>query len=202
MFPETIETDRLRLERLTHEDLFDLYEHAKVGAPAINEITEYVTWSPHRSPGETREAIEGTIEEYEEGTGVTYVVRPAEGESHAGEFGGMTGLSIDWDRRTGTLGLWLREPLWGQGYSGERAGALMNPAFSRLDLDLVSVSHHPDNDQSKRAIEKYVERHGGRREGLLRNNLVYQDGTVVDEIRYTVSQAEYRESVEPGAESS
>jgi len=68
-------------------------------------------------------------------------------------------------------------------------------AFSRLDLDLVAVSHHPDNDQSERAIEKYVERFGGRREGLFRNHLTYQDGTVVDEVRYSVSQAEYREAV-------
>jgi RimJ/RimL family protein N-acetyltransferase len=195
MFPEAIETDRLRLERLTHDDLFALYEHAKVGAPAIEAITEYVTWSPHRSPGETRAVIESTIEEYESGTGVTYVVRPAAGEPHEGEFGGMTGLTIDWDRRTATLGLWLREPLWGRGYSGERAAALMDLAFSRLDLDLVAVSHHPDNDQSERAIEKYVERFGGRREGLFRNHLTCQDGTVVDEVRYSVSQAEYREAV-------
>jgi len=195
MFPEEVTTDRLRLTRLTQEDLFDLYEHANVGAPAIDEITEYVTWSPHRSLKETRDAIEGTIEEYEADEGVTYVVRPREGDPHEGEFGGMTGLSIDWDRRTATLGLWLREPLWGRGYSGERADALMDLAFSRLDLDLVSVSHHPDNEASKRAIERYIEAHGGRREGLLRNELVFHDGTVADEVRYTVSQAEYREAV-------
>jgi RimJ/RimL family protein N-acetyltransferase len=64
-----------------------------------------------------------------------------------------------------------------------------------MDLDLVAVSHHPDNDQTKRAIEKYVERFGGRREGLFRNHLTCQDGTVVDEVRYSVSQAEYREAV-------
>jgi RimJ/RimL family protein N-acetyltransferase len=195
MFPEEIETDRLRLERLTHDDCFALYEHAKRGAPAIEEITEYVTWSPHRSLGETRGVIEGTIEEYEAGEGVTYAIRPIEGEPLAGEFAGLTGLAVDWEKRTATLGLWLREPLWGRGYSGERAGALMDLAFSRLDLDLVAVAHYPDNGKSKRAIEKYVERYGGRQEGLFRNNIVYADGTVVDEVRYTVSQTEYREAV-------
>jgi hypothetical protein len=63
------------------------------------------------------------------------------------------------------------------------------------DLDLVAVAHYPDNGKSKRAIEKYVERYGGRQEGLFRNNIVYADGTVVDEVRYTVSQTEYREAV-------
>ncbi|PSP64129.1 hypothetical protein BRC77_04680 [Halobacteriales archaeon QH_8_64_26] len=48
---------------------------------------------------------------------------------------------------------------------------------------------------SIRAIEKHIEHHGGRREGLFRNDIVYRDGTVVDEVRYTVSQAEYREAI-------
>lgn len=194
VFPEEIETDRLYLTRLTHEDVFDLYEHAKVGAPAIEEITEYVTWSPHDSLGETRETIKGMIEEYEGGEGVTYAVRPGEGEPQEGEFGGMTGLTIDWEKRTAVPGLWLRKALWGRGYSGERAAALMELAFDRLDIDLVAVSHHPDNGKSKRAIERYIEAHGGHWEGVFRNHLVYHDGTVVDEVRYSVSQAEYREA--------
>lgn len=61
--------------------------------------------------------------------------------------------------------------------------------FGRLDLDLVTVSHHPENDQSARAIKKYV----GRREGLLRNHLVFEDDTVVDMVRYSIAQEEFRQ---------
>jgi ribosomal-protein-alanine N-acetyltransferase len=191
MFPDEIETDRLRLERLTIDDLFDFYEYSKVDAPDIDEITRHVTWSPHQSLNETREFIEIVEKNWDDRNEAAYVIRPRDEEENADELGGVTGLDIDWDRRTGTLGLWLRKPLWGRGYSGERAAALMALAFERLDLDLVSVSHHPDNEQSERAVQKYIEAHGGRREGLLRNYLVYQDGTVVDEVRYSVSQEEY-----------
>lgn len=192
MFPETIETERLLLERLTMEHLFECYEHASVNAPHIEEITRHLTWSPHRSLKESRAFIESQQDNWEAGEGATYVVFPRETEENAGEFGGTTGLGIDWSRRMGTLGLWLRKPLWGRGYSGERATALMELAFDRLDLDLVSVSHHPDNDASERAIRKYVEAHGGRREGELRNYLANQDGTVVDVVRYSITQSEYR----------
>lgn len=191
MFPETIETDRLRLERLTMDDLFELYEHSKTDAPDIEEITQYVTWSPHQSLNETREFIEAQEKNWEEREGATYVIRPRKGEDNAGELGGTTGLGIDWDRRTGTLGLWLRKPLWGRSYSGERAAALMDLAFERLDLDLVAVTHDPDNEASERAIQKYIEAHGGRREGVLRNHIVFQDSSVHDEVRYSVSQDEY-----------
>ncbi|UPM43205.1 GNAT family N-acetyltransferase [Halocatena salina] len=192
MFPETIETDRLVLDRLTMEHLFECYEHASVDAPHIEEITRHLNWSPHRSLNETRTFIERQQEVWEDGEGATYVVYPQETEANAGEFGGTTGLGIDWKRRVGTLGLWLRKPLWGRGYSGERADALLELAFERLDLDLVTVSHHPDNDSSQRAIRKYVEAHGGRREGQLRNHLATQDGTVMDVVRYSIAQSEYR----------
>lgn len=194
MFPERIETDRLLLEQLTMDHLFDLYEHVRTGAPNIDEITEYVTWSPHASLKETHEFIEGCENNWENGEGASYVIRPREEEPLTSEIGGMTGLNIDWDRRTGTFGLWLRKPLWGRGYSGERAAALMDLAFPRLDLNLVAVSHHPENEQSGRAVRKYVEGHGGRREGHLRNTIVFQDDTVHDEVRYSVTQEEYREA--------
>lgn len=194
MFPETIESDRLRLERLTMEHLFEFYDHVSIGSPGIEEITQYVTWSPHRSLKETRTFIEEQENQWTEGEGATYVVYLRETEDNAGEFGGITGLSIDWSRRTGTLGLWLRKPLWGRGYSSERAALLMDLAFERLDLDLVAVSHHPDNERSERAIRKYINAHGGRCEGHLRNHLVYQDGTVVDEVRYSITQEEYHAS--------
>lgn len=196
MFPERIETDRLVLEQLTMDDLFELYEHKKVSAPDINEITRYVTWSPDHSLNETREFIERQTEQWNDGKEATYLIRPGKTEDGAGTFAGLTSLSIDWDRRTGTFGTWLRRDFWGRGYSGERAGALLNLAFSRLDLEVVSVGHHPDNKQSERAIQKYVEAHGGQREGHLRNNIAFNDGSVHDEIRYSITQEKYHEATQ------
>lgn len=71
----------------------------------------------------------------------------------------------------------------------------MHLAFERLDLELVAVGHLPGNEGSKRAIEKYVDAHGGRYEGLLRNGLLTADGEPHDMHRYSVSQAEWSEAV-------
>lgn len=196
MFPERIETERLILERVTMDDFFEVYEHANYEAEAIDEITRYVTWSPHRSLKETHDMIAQLEENWESGDGATFAIRPKDSEENAGEFGGMTGIHIDWDCRTGGFGLWLRKPLWGRGYSGERAAALFDLAFERLDLDLIAVSHDPDNEQSGRAIEKYIETHNGQREGHLRKTIAFQDGSVHDEVRYSVTQDEYRMATE------
>ncbi|MFW6318455.1 MAG: GNAT family N-acetyltransferase [Halorubrum sp.] len=195
MFPETIETERLRLEprRPENVDLDACYRICS-SDPGIDEVTEYVTWDPHETKKETLEFLERGRERWEDHEAADYVIRPRDGEEGAGEIAGFGGFGVDWETRTAVLGTWLRKRFWGRRYSGERAAALVEVAFEDLDLDLVAVSHRPDNDNSRRAVERYVDRLGGRREGLLRNHLTFADGSVHDEVRYTIAQEEWREA--------
>ncbi|WP_167837279.1 GNAT family N-acetyltransferase [Halosimplex halophilum] len=200
LFPERVETERLVLEAATTEtvDPLDLYEHVREGAPHVDEVTEYVTWDPHETPRETAEFLELVTDERENDEGATYVVRPKPGEDGAGELAGLSGISVDWDRKTATFGVWFRKRFWGRGYSGERAAALMGVAFDRLDLDAVVVCVHAGNEKSRTAVSRYVEAHGGHHEGLLRNFEVNQDGSVADVHRFTVTAAEYRAATDDG----
>ena len=196
LFPHEMTSERLRYDRLHRDaaDALDLYEHVKTGAPAIDAITEYVTWDPHDHPKETAEWIEECGEAFENDESATYVMRPREGD-RAGEFAGVAGIGVDWDRRRATFGTWLRKPFWGNGYSGERAARLFELAFDRLDLEVVAVAHDPDNEKSRRAIEGYVDRFGGREEGRIRNDVVI-DGEPRDTIRYSVAREEWAERVD------
>ena len=202
LFPSSIETDRLRLEAL-HTDavdadgLFALYAICS-SDPDIEEITEYLTWDPHRTPKETLEFLEYVSEKWDESTGGSYAIYPRSGEDGAGTFAGDAGFSIDWEARTMTLGVWLRKPFWGRGYSGERATAFMELAFEHLDLEAVTVTALEGNDRSKRAISRYTEARGGGCEGRLRNWRV-QDGEPANLYRYSVSRAEYQENQPDGA---
>lgn len=194
LFPHEMESERLRYERLHPDDFdpYELYRYARADHPHSDEITEYVPWDPHDQPNETFEWVQETGEQFESGETATYVLRPKDGE-HEGEFAGLTGLHPDWDRQRAALGIWLRKEFWGQGYSGERAGRLLELAFDRLDLDVVLVSHAPDNEQSKRAIQKYVERYGGQKEGHLRNQIVMGDEPQ-DTVRYTITGEQWEEN--------
>lgn len=55
---------------------------------------------------------------------------------------------------------------------------------------MVAIPLHGDNENSYRAVKKYVERHGGRYEGLLRNHAGRYDEPA-DHHRFSISQAEY-----------
>lgn len=190
-FPPVVETERLRLSRLTFGtvDLHRLYRICSAD-PGIEAVTEHVTWDPHPTPAATRSFVADAVAAWEAGERATYVVRPREGEDGAGEVAGVTELHGEWDRRRARLGVWFRRRFWGRGYSGERAAALMAVAFDVLGLDLVVVRHFVGNERSRRAIERYVERHGGRHEGRLRNEYADADG-VRDVHRYSVSREEW-----------
>ncbi|QSG10142.1 hypothetical protein [Halapricum desulfuricans] len=60
MVPETVETDRLRLKRLSLDtvDTLALYEHVNSSAPHIDGITRYLSWD-ERESAEDRDAVSG-----------------------------------------------------------------------------------------------------------------------------------------------
>lgn len=194
MFPTSFETDRLRFERFCHANL-DLFEFYRICSrdTGIDQVTEYLPWRPHTTPNETKDLIDRHEAEWNDAEDVIYIIR-VKGDEDS-NIAGVTGMDLDWKRRTGTLRLWLRKRFWGRGYSGERAEALLHLAFECLDLELVAVKHVDGNEKSKQSIEKYVEAYGGQYDGILRNSRAL-DNEVVDEHRYTISQEQYREALD------
>lgn len=187
LFPDRIETDRLVLAAASPETV-DVHELYRVcSGDDIEAVTEYVAWDPHPHPKETLAFLERAAEQHASGEAAQYVVRPADDES---TIAGMTGLTVRWDRNLAEPGIWLRPQFWGRGYSGERADALLALAFDHLDLGCIAVEVRPENENSRRAVERYVERHGGRHEGVLRHADVWASGPV-DLHRFSVTRAEY-----------
>lgn len=195
-FPTRLETERLRLEHL-HPDRFDpeeLYEHVRAGAPGIEPVTRYVRWEPYDDLQEAVDWVQECGSQFDSGTTATYVVRPMAGASN-GEFAGLANIDPDWDRRLGTIGAWFRRECWGQGYFGEVGARFLELAFEDLDLEVVAMTHAPENENSRRAIEKLIERFGGRTEGLIRNDMV-MDGEPRDSVRYSIASEEWRRAQE------
>ncbi|MFC7167879.1 GNAT family N-acetyltransferase [Halospeciosus flavus] len=109
-----------------------------------------------------------------------------------GDVVGLATLEPDWERRTGNLALWLAPAERGREYAQEVGDLLVDVVFDDLDLDLVAVHHDVGADTARRALEKFLERNGGRFEARIRN-AVNRGGELVDQRRYTLSRAEYRD---------
>ncbi|MDJ1430813.1 GNAT family protein [Halostagnicola sp. A-GB9-2] len=192
-FLSHLETERLHFERLCHDtvDAFDYYDYCSHREQSIDEVTRHLPWDPHETVKETVEHIDELETKWEAGTRAEYLIRPKAGEKGAGEIAGAGGMRIDWETKTARPFIWLRKPFWGREYSGERAGAIIELAFDRLDLDLVAVSIKDGNEKSRQAVEKYIDSYGGQYDGIIRNATVRPDGTVVDHHRYTITQDQY-----------
>mgnify|MGYP006277382235 CR=1 FL=1 len=206
-FPETLRTERLRLERCCRErvPVEAFHRAASDRNPHIDAVTQHLSWDPHESMQASRETLAHFEQAWADGEIATYAIRPTPSEptpeslagslvdGERGVLAGTCALTCHWEEDCATLGVWLRREYWGRGYSGERADALLELAFEDLDFGVVAVCHDAGNENSRRAIESYVERHGGRREGLLRNYAPDPAGDGgADQVRYTISQAEWR----------
>ena len=206
MFLDRILTDRLRLDRHAagrrarrtrarrrrrSETIADECTHLNWAPHETPKESAHPNWAPHETPKESADVLQSFRDGWTGRENAVYAVYPRAGEDGAGKYAGNTGLRVDWEHRTGTLGIWLREPFWGRGYSGERARALAAFAFERLDLDVLAVTAIPENERSIRAITKYVDAMGGREEGTIRNGLADADGEVHDVRWFSVTREEY-----------
>lgn len=192
MFPETLESERLTFEQLSRDtiDVTDLYDVFGTPNDASDEVFRYVDFGPHRTLKDTYDFVARAEEQWDEGEGAKYVVRPKKTEEGDGDIAGFAGLYPDWERRFASMGIVLDKRFWGAGYAGERAELFVGVAFDTLDLEMVAVKYIDGNEQSKRAIEKYVEKLGGQYDGLLRN-WVAVDEEVFDCHRYTIRREQF-----------
>lgn len=196
MFPETFATDRLRFERLCRE-FVPVNEYwtlvGKHSNPTVSEELRYIPREPVETLGAAADRLDDFERQWHDRERAEYALRPREDEAGAGDLAGTAGLIFEWDRNLALLAIRLRKRFWGRGYSGERADALLELAFGRLDLGCVAIPIHAGNQRSRRAVEGYVERWCGRYEGLVRDDGSRADGTV-DRHRFTITRGEYKDA--------
>jgi RimJ/RimL family protein N-acetyltransferase len=188
LLPDPIETDRLVLAALDADAADPLTYHEHASGEDAEDVTAHRPWDPHDHRRDSLDDLREAEAAREAGEHARCVIRPRESEDGGGEFAGTTGVYPKWDRRRATFGVRLRPAFRGRGCSGERAAATVELALDRLDLDAVAVARVDGDETSRRAVEKYVERFGGRHGDPLRNLQVDEDGGVVDERRYTMTR--------------
>ena len=133
-------------------------------APAIfklyatdSEVTRYLTWSPHRDLGETREFVRACIAAWPDGRDLTWAITLADDTLVGG-----IGLRINGHKAA--FGYVIGRPYWGRGYASEALRAVVDHALGMSGVYRVWGTCAVDNRASMRVMEKV----GLQREGLLR----------------------------------
>jgi ribosomal-protein-alanine N-acetyltransferase len=151
-----LETERIRLRRLSLDDAADVYEYAQ-----DPEVSRYLTWEPSKSVDDSRAFLETVVEAYRQG-------KPADwGIEHKtdGRLIGTCGF-IKWDqaRNCAEIAYALARPYWNRGIVTEAAKAVTDFGFIRMGIYRLEAFCLPANSASARVMEKL----GMRYEGTLR----------------------------------
>lgn len=140
-----LQTPRLRLRKLTEEDLDTMY-HATLDYEVMKYIKPVYT-----DISQAQADLEKYLDYYEKkpGLGVFYM------ETHAGEFVGFGTLKEPHpEREEVEVGYRLMKSFWGQGFATELAKGLLAYGFKELGLPRIIAVARPENKASLRVMEK------------------------------------------------
>lgn len=172
----TLWTERLILRTFFETDLNAFHEFAR-----NPHVGPQAGWKPHESKDESLAVLFDFIQKEE-----TWAIVDRKERQVIGSIG----LHPDrrrLNRNARMLGYALAEPFWGRGLMTEAARRILRHAFCDLGIDLVSVCHFPYNMRSRRIIEKC----GFTFEGTLRQATLLYDGSLQDDVCYSMTRAEY-----------
>lgn len=188
LFPERIETDRLAFERFDHDnvDPFEFYEFVS-GDDWKENATEHMPWFRFQRLDEVTDFIDESERQWANRDTARYLIRLRENS----EIAGVTAYGPEWETRRAGSDIVLSREHWGNEYGLERASVFVELTFETYDLDAYYTTCAAENAPSRRMIEKYIEKYGGRHEGLLRQHSPRPGGEVTDQHRFTVLRGEY-----------
>lgn len=178
--PPTLTTERLILCRITADHAADMYEYS-----CDDEVTKYLTWSPHVSIKQTERYINVLQKKYADGTFNDWGLVLKEN----GKFIGTCGYtSFDSSENIGEVGYVIAKDYWGKGLAAEAVKAVMHFGFERFGLDGFIAKHMEGNDASGRVMQKC----GMKFDGLFRHSM-YIKGEFKNIVVYRITKDEFYE---------
>lgn len=173
-----IETQRLRLRRLTMRDAQDIFEY---GSDPI--VARHVLWSAYRNIGEAREYLRFMLRKYRMGEPASWGIELKESGKIIGTIGFMW---IQYDNAAAEVGYSLSRAHWNRGIMTEALNAVIDYGFSRLQLNRIEAQHETDNPASGAVMRKC----GMQHEGTLRQRMLNK-GKYVDVELYAILKRDY-----------
>lgn len=174
-----LETERLRLRKLTMRDAQDIYDYSR-----DPQVAKHVLWSAHRSIGESKAYLRYMLRKYRMNEPASWGIELKSTGKIIGTIGYMW---IQTDNAAAEVGYSLSRAHWGQGIMTEALRAVIDYAFNSLRLNRVEAIHELDNPASGAVMRKC----GMQFEGRLRQKLLNK-GRYVDVDLYAILRCDYR----------
>ena len=178
-FPQ-LETNRLVLRELTVDDVGFYFHHFN-----ISEIVKGCCFPGPKSLNAAQEELElYCLNPFKENRGIRWGIVMQGTDKLIGTCG-----YTHWDKNVhrGEIGYDLNPAYWRQGIMTEALGAVLRYGFENMDLNRIQAVIDSENVRS----QKLVKRLGFKKEGVLRQNSVFE-GQYRDDVLYSLLKEEWR----------
>jgi RimJ/RimL family protein N-acetyltransferase len=189
MLPESISVDSLNLIPIFKADFRDvcrLYRYSS------EEVFRHYGSTKHKLPDETRDYVKSKEKAWKNAEWFEYVIE------YEDELIGKTYLNAGSNLDSFEIGYWLQKEYWGNEISQKLADALIHISFEYLDASYFYVGCVIQNQKSRRAIEKYINRYSGSFYGFVpRTESVYHPNVkdpkkVVKHPEWVITNKDYK----------
>ncbi|MFI5413705.1 MAG: GNAT family N-acetyltransferase [Candidatus Lutacidiplasmatales archaeon] len=171
--------------RIRHEPLELSHAAALVRLGSRPEIWQFMSYGPFPDTPSMESHVQELLRRQTAGTDLPFaVVRQLDGVAI-----GMTRfLNIDRENESAEIGgTWLDPAMWRGPYNTESKRMMLAHAFEVEGAHRVSIRTDLRNERSQRAIERI----GGRREGILREERIVRNGYRRSTVVYSVLADEW-----------
>lgn len=168
-----METSRCLLRKISLDNIDDMYDYC-----SMEEVTRYTKFSQHQSKEETKTIIE-TIFIPKQLTKWGIELKETNKLIGTVDF-----MSIDKD--CATIGYALSPKYWGRGIVPEVAERLLQLSFEELDLKVVYATHHKDNLNSGKVMQKI-----GMKKIGTDYYFNFKDKPLVETMKYAITFEDY-----------
>jgi ribosomal-protein-alanine N-acetyltransferase len=174
-----LETERLKLRKLTIRDAGDVFEYA-----SVPEVSLYVTWLPHRTIADTKSFLKHMLFQYEKGIPSSWGIVLKDTGKLIG-----TGGYLWWstEHSKAEVGYVLSDKYWNNGYMTEALKKILQFGFETMNLERIEARCFVENMVSERVMQKC----GMKLEGILRSSLFIK-GVFSDFKLYSILKSEYK----------
>lgn len=162
-----LETERLLLRRMLVSDCYDMFEYAR-----LPEVTKHLTWSPHPNLEYTKEYLAHLSHHYRLGDFYDWALVLKEENKMIGTCG-FTRFHFPHD--SAEVGYVINPKYRGRGIAPEALRAVLAFGFDTVGLHRIEAKYMPENEASRRVMEKVGMRFEGITYGGMKIKECYRD---------------------------
>lgn len=168
-------TERLVLRRLMPSDAENFYKFA-----SDETVCKYMLWNTHKTISDTITSIDKSIKSYEKGGYYRFGIALKDSNILIGI---IQLLAFDEIKSTCSFAYMIAKESWGMGYGTEALKAVINFAFSCMDIEIIEADHFSVNAASGAVMRKcgmtYIETVKSKYE---------KNGIIFDADRYVIQK--------------